>query len=169
MSTLKARRSCRSVFAASVLAGLATVSPVAAADTGLRMAPPPGSPSPSECLNDQSLPANSSVDAQINRLDNVEVTLECGGRNKYGVRHINRAHPIATDGSDDANLLQCMANILTRADNYWGESTNTRNHVVEIKRSDGGTATLVYSADLRGVVSMFTSGDSSNNWAACAA
>lgn len=91
------------------------------------------------------------------------VTLYCGDPTK-GVLHIDAAHPISVDGSDDDNVVLCLNRIM-----YYGEEVPAApgNRAWQIARSDRWSATTVFDADTLEVISMFTS--DSNNWAACAA
>lgn len=95
------------------------------------------------------------------------VGLLCGDQTQ-GVVHIDAAHPIAEDGSDDENIRRCMFNIFTRTDRY-EIPANDPYLGVQIRRPTGGTATAIYNPGNGRVISMYTSDGLGNNWAACAA
>ena len=89
--------------------------------------------------------------------------LTCGLPTGTGVLHIDASHPIAEDGTDDTNLRRCANNIVRSGQEV--EAANG-NRALQIRRSDGGSATIVYQERDGSVVTMFTS--DSNNWRACA-
>lgn len=91
------------------------------------------------------------------------VILYCGDPTK-GVLHINAAHPISEDGSDDVNVRDCHNNIMFRGDEI---PAAAGNRAWQIARPTGGSATLVFDSESNETITMFTS--DSNNWAACAA
>lgn len=95
------------------------------------------------------------------------VGLLCGDQTQ-GVLHIDQAHPIAEDGSDDETIPRCIFNIFTRSDRY-EIPADPGKRAMQIRRPSGGTATAVYFESNGRIVTMFTSDGLGNNWAACAA
>lgn len=94
------------------------------------------------------------------------IDLRCG-RWDYGVIHTDASHPIADNGDDDVNFLNCFRRILT-SPNY-PIPAEPGNIALRMKRGDGGTATLVYREFDGMVVTMHTSElPGGNNWYACA-
>lgn len=92
------------------------------------------------------------------------IFLSCGDRTK-GVLHIDMDHPIADDGSDDEDLLQCFKGIVYGGDEV---SANVGNRALARRLSDGTSATMVWDPKIDEVVTMFTSGERSNRWSECA-
>lgn len=118
----------------------------------------------SECFS--TAPPSATVYAVLE--PGFGVGLLCGDPTR-GVIHIDQGHPIAEDGSDDETIPRCMFNILTRSDRYEIAPSNPRYEGLQIRRPSGGTATIIYDPENGQVVTMFTSGDLGNDWAACAA
>lgn len=95
-----------------------------------------------------------------------EVKLTCGTPT-YGVLHIDSGHPIDENGADDVNVNGCFNHIFARP--YYEIPASPGYTGIQYKRSDGGTASLIWQNSDGQVITMFTSdAPSGNNWHACA-
>lgn len=70
------------------------------------------------------------------------VTLYCGDPTK-GIIHIDFAHPISEDGSDDEDVVRCLQRIM-----YYGDEVPAAqgNRAWQIARTDRWSATTVFDA-----------------------
>lgn len=164
------RTAIRVFFSFSILLlSLLTSSTVASASTSPRLSSPghhayaissPSNLRASECFFEGT---PGDVVYQVTTTWTPVITLSCGTPT-YGVIHIDESHPINENGSDDAHVNACMLKIISFGDEVPASQGNVAYQIK--RRSNGGTATIVWRTSDYQVVTMYTS--DSNNWAACA-
>lgn len=93
------------------------------------------------------------------------ITLKCVDNTK-GVLHIDADHPIKENGTDDVHVNQCMDNILAYGSDISASTGNTGKRTT---LRNGRTATIIWRTSQKDVVTMYTNGSVSNDWALCAA
>jgi hypothetical protein len=97
--------------------------------------------------------------------DGTGVALRCGD-GSYGVRKIAADHGVTA--SDNNSLPECMHSIAVYGQEEPANQGRVRYQIKRPRKQGGGTANLVYRVSDNEVVTMYTSGKNSGNWAACA-
>lgn len=94
----------------------------------------------------------------------------CGTPEGKGVLHVvggARPHPISRE--DNLVFNQCLGVIFGKADHY-EVPADPGNVALQVRVRTGATATAVWEASTREVITVFTSdGPQGNNWQGCAA
>lgn len=92
------------------------------------------------------------------------IFLVCGDETK-GIIHIDRDHLIAEDGSDDVTMPKCFENVM-----YYGEDypAPPGNQALKVTLSDGQDAIVAWDKASRRVLTVYTTGEKSNDWDSCA-
>jgi len=88
------------------------------------------------------------------------ITLRCGA-GVTGITHIAQSHAIDEGGSDDVDIVECMARVIS-----YGEETSagSGNEALKWNYSGPGYAVIVWDKSSKNVVTLYDSGD---NWARC--
>lgn len=92
------------------------------------------------------------------------VDLLCGDETN-GIIHIDLDHRIAEDGSDDHTVPKCFDLVMTFGKE---RASPDGNQALEVALQDGRKAVVAWDVNTRKVLTMYTTGATSNDWEACA-
>lgn len=140
------------VAAVSVLVGITMM-----ASTGVAEARPV---LVEDCLNGDALPSDTvgTYDA-----GGVRITLRCGSPISTGVLHIDAEHPI---GDKEFDFLRCVFKVFENGA-FKGQGNRPELVVWDHEFAPGRFAEGVYDKGSGDIVTVYTRGAVSNDWAAC--